>query len=613
MSVRSIGKYEIVSTLGRGSMGVVYKGRDPEIGRLVAIKTLKSVFMGDDPAGNEALQRFRQESRSAGKLQHPNIVTIFEAGRTENGSPYIVMEYIEGKSIEILLSEGGGIEPPAIVHYLAQIASAIDYAHSQNVIHRDIKPSNILVDGRHISHLLDFGVAKLSDTSLTPAGTVVGTPSYMSPEQIRGMSLDGRTDLFSLGVVAFEAFTGVRPFPGTDFTTVVSNIIHKEPLTFLELGVEVPAGVEKILGKVLSKERDERFTSALEFVHTLAKELDLKIDGSGIIGGYRQGMAWGSNDCVSTVPGMPAFAKGVEIKEKKPSHEPRQPLASNTPDSLPSSPESLSSGSSDDSSEFVHSDEAQAQATTESRSETASQPGTRTAVLDDAQVMLQGSGKFAFLKQAAIFSFGAVVALCVSYFVFAPGSRENENSSRMLAEVKAPHLGVTSEGKTQTPTTPSLAIFEPEAGDKSATSTKPNSESLEVSEINIIELSDADLRRVLSWKDAQAQILQLAVREAGERKGEALLPELLALLGHPNFSVRVAVLKALGQEAYLNIDSVVLAIIGRLDDEDPIVRGFSAKILGKLEREDVRLALAARLKKEESEVVVRVLKQGMKR
>src|SRR5262249_10656660 len=153
--------YEIVTTLGRGSMGVVYKAKDPEIGRLVAIKTLKSVFMGDDAAGNEALQRFRQESRSAGKLHHPNIVTIFEAGRTDNGSPHVVMEYIEGKSLEAILAEAGPLEPLAVLHYLAQIASAIDYAHSQSVIHRDIKPSNIIIDAHHRPYLLDFGVAKL--------------------------------------------------------------------------------------------------------------------------------------------------------------------------------------------------------------------------------------------------------------------------------------------------------------------------------------------------------------------------------------------------------------------------------------------------------------------
>lgn len=290
MSLRFIDKYEIVSTLGRGSMGVVYKAKDPEIGRLVAIKTLKSVFMGDDAAGNEALARFRQESRSAGKLHHPNIVTIFEAGRTENGSPYIVMEYIEGKSLEAMIAEQGAVEPLAALHFLAQIASAIDYAHSQNVIHRDIKPSNIIVDSNFRPYLLDFGVAKLSDTSLTPAGTVVGTPSYMSPEQIRGVSLDGRTDIFSFAVVAFEMFTSRRPFPGADFTSVVSNIIHKEPLTFSELGSKLPESLEKVLQGGLAKDRDQRSRSALEFINTVAQTFQIMVDGTGLVGGYSPGL-----------------------------------------------------------------------------------------------------------------------------------------------------------------------------------------------------------------------------------------------------------------------------------------------------------------------------------
>ncbi|MCB0323405.1 MAG: serine/threonine protein kinase, partial [Bdellovibrionales bacterium] len=282
MSTRFIDKYEIVSTLGRGSMGVVYKGRDPEIGRLVAIKTLKSVFMGDDPAGAEALQRFRLESRSAGKLHHPNIVTIFEAGRTESGSPYIVMEFIDGSSLESMIAQSGPLEPLGVLHYLSQIAGAIDYAHSQNVIHRDIKPSNILIDEHHRPHLLDFGVAKLSDTSLTPAGTVVGTPSYMSPEQIRGAKLDGRTDLFSLAVVAFEAFTGVRPFPGSDFTTVVSNIIHKEPLSFREVGAELPQELEAALRRGLAKDREDRLPQAVAFVESLAAVFGVELDPTGL-------------------------------------------------------------------------------------------------------------------------------------------------------------------------------------------------------------------------------------------------------------------------------------------------------------------------------------------
>ena len=284
-----IGKYQVLTELGQGSMGVVYRAEDPEIGRILAIKTLRSIYLGDDTAGNEALQRFRQESRSAGRLRHPNIVTIFEAGRSDEGSPFIAMEFIEGRSLEAIIEKNSPLDPLEALHYLAQVADAIDYAHSEDVIHRDIKPSNFLIDSQGKPKLLDFGVAKLSDTSLTPAGTVVGTPSYMSPEQIRGDDLDGRTDLFSLAVVAFELFCGERPFPGKDFTTVVGNIIHKQPLSFSEINCDLPKELEAVFHRGLAKDRGERFKNATDFVNAVAEPFSLVVNSAGLVGGYTPG------------------------------------------------------------------------------------------------------------------------------------------------------------------------------------------------------------------------------------------------------------------------------------------------------------------------------------
>jgi serine/threonine protein kinase len=287
MSQTLVGKYEVITTLGRGSMGVVYKAKDPEIDRIVAIKTLRSVYLGEDAAGNDAMQRFKQESRSAGKLRHPNIVTIFEAGRAESGSPFIVMEYIEGKSLEAIIAERAPLEPKEGLHYLVQIATAIDYAHKEGVIHRDIKPSNVIVDKDGHPHLLDFGVAKLSDSSLTPAGTVVGTPSYMAPEQIKGESLDGATDRFAFAVMSFEVLSGKRPFLGQDFTTVVTNIIHHPPLSLKDaIALQIPLGVDEIFLKALSKDRKDRYSSCYEFIHLLAQAYSISLDSTGVIGYY---------------------------------------------------------------------------------------------------------------------------------------------------------------------------------------------------------------------------------------------------------------------------------------------------------------------------------------
>ncbi len=280
-----IGKYRIIETLGKGSMGLVYKAEDPEIGRVVALKTLKSVYLGDDALGNEALLRFKQESRSAGQLQHPNIVRIFEAGKSDDGSPFIAMELIEGKSLELLVHERGKLHVAETLHYMAQIADAIDYAHGKSIIHRDIKPSNVLIGSRHQPYLLDFGVAKLSDTSLTPVGTIVGTPSYMSPEQIRGEPLDGRTDVFSLAVLVYEALSGKRPFPGQEFTTVVGNIIQKEPLPFTAVELKLPAAFEAVLLKGLAKKKEERFANSLELIVALGETISLVLDGRGLVGG----------------------------------------------------------------------------------------------------------------------------------------------------------------------------------------------------------------------------------------------------------------------------------------------------------------------------------------
>lgn len=337
-------------------MGVVYKARDPEIGRLVAIKTLKSVFLSEDAVGQEALQRFRQESRSAGRLHHPNIVTIFEAGRAQNGSPYIVMEYIEGKSLEAILREEGALEPLQAFHYLAQIANAIDYALSQNIIHRDIKPSNIIIDQFHRPFLLDFGVAKLSDTSLTPAGTVVGTPSYMSPEQIRGENLDGRSDLFSFAVVTYEVLTGRRPFPGTDFATVVANILQKSPLAFAEVSCTLPSYLESVLNQGLSREREQRFPTATALIDAAAQTLGISVDNTGLIGGYRQGMklselasqqTGGRVRAPTLLQGMPS---GGEFGGLRPSADPITSLNPVFPSSFSNSATSEKSGVSESQS-----------------------------------------------------------------------------------------------------------------------------------------------------------------------------------------------------------------------------------------------------------------------
>jgi len=269
-----IGKYEVLSTIGRGAVGIVYKARDPNIDRIVAIKALKSIFLGDNSPENVELQRFYQEAQAAGKLKHPNIVTIYDVGCTDLGMPYIVMEYIEGQTLREAIESFGRCEPLGALYYLSQIGSAIDYAHSQGVLHRDINPGNILLDKDQRPYLVDFSLAKLCDISLTPTGGLVGSPGYMAPELIKGESPGESSDIFSLAVVAFELLTGSLPFPGDDIIRTVYTVVNDPPITFRQLGVSLPEGIEQIIAKGLSKERSERYSCAAEFVNKLRAAID---------------------------------------------------------------------------------------------------------------------------------------------------------------------------------------------------------------------------------------------------------------------------------------------------------------------------------------------------
>ena len=259
--MEKIGRYEIIGEVGKGAMGVVYRATDPNIGRTVAIKTLRIDIHGTE--NEEILGRFKNEARAAGMMNHANIITIYDAGEQE-GMFYIAMEFIEGQTLQGLLKQAHALPVGKATHIVRQVCAGLDYAHGRGIIHRDIKPANIMITGDGTVKIMDFGIAKSGGTGMTSTGQVMGTPNYMSPEQVKGKPLDGRTDLFSVGVVLYEMLTGARPFAGENVTSIIYKIVHEDPPTPREV-VGLHPGLSAVVMKALAKDPDERFATGADF------------------------------------------------------------------------------------------------------------------------------------------------------------------------------------------------------------------------------------------------------------------------------------------------------------------------------------------------------------
>ena len=265
MPIDHIGRYKIEAELGKGAMGVVYRATDPNIGRTVALKTLRVDVHGIE--SEEMLKRFQAEARNAGVLNHPNIVTIYDAQELD-GTFYIAMEYIEGQTLQELLKRGT-IPIAEIIDIVRQVCAGLDYAHARGIIHRDIKPANIMIEADGTVKIMDFGIAKGAGTGMTSTGQVLGTPNYMSPEQVKGKPLDGRSDLFSLGVVIYEMLTGSRPFTGDNVTTIIYKIVNEQPTSPGDVNKTIHPGLNAAVMKALAKNCDERYQSGADLTHDL--------------------------------------------------------------------------------------------------------------------------------------------------------------------------------------------------------------------------------------------------------------------------------------------------------------------------------------------------------
>jgi len=278
--IQQFGRYEVVAELGRGAMGVVYKARDPQIDRMVAVKTV-SLWGQEADEENEFRLRFMHEAKAAGRLQHPGIVAIFDAGENpENNHPYIVLEYVAGEALNRILAREKKLPLATSLQLTQEIAEALDYAHAQGVIHRDIKPGNILITEDGHAKIADFGIAKLNLAHFTVPGRLLGTPAYMAPEQLSGEAADGRSDLFSLGVILYAMVTGHSPFQGDSATTVSFKVANREPLAASALDLTLPLELDEVIARAMAKDPEQRYQNGAEFAEDVRQLQQLFEPGS---------------------------------------------------------------------------------------------------------------------------------------------------------------------------------------------------------------------------------------------------------------------------------------------------------------------------------------------
>src|SRR5512132_311035 len=275
--ISTLGRYKVISEIGQGAMGTVYKAVDPIIDRTVAIKTINLNLSRQELEEYEA--RFQQEIKAAGRLNHPNLVTIYDVGQTDQVA-YMAMEFLEGAELKDMIASGQVPPPDQVVDILTQVADGLWFAHSQDIVHRDVKPSNIMVMRGGIAKITDFGIARLPNSAVkTMTGLILGSPRYMSPEQVIGKTIDARSDIFSLGVVLYEALTGIAPFDGDNVNAIMYATVNTTPPPPSSHNRSVPPMLDLIAAKAMAKLLEDRYQTVKEFAEDM-REVRRQMDSS---------------------------------------------------------------------------------------------------------------------------------------------------------------------------------------------------------------------------------------------------------------------------------------------------------------------------------------------
>lgn len=315
--MKQVGRYQVLEELGRGAMGVVYKALDPAIGRTVAIKTIRLSDLTDPDERRRVHERLLREAQSAGVLSHPNIVTIYDILEQEDFA-YVFMEYVNGAPLEKMIATNTLPVGAELLGYLRQVADALDYAHRKGIVHRDIKPANIIISevapgSERLAKIADFGVAKFVSHEMTHSGTMIGTPSYMSPEQIQGTTIDGRSDQFSLAVLVYELLCGEKPFASDSLPALFYAICKQEPVPVDERNPKLNDTVAKVMERALAKSAKDRFESCGDFIGALIIALDGCPDWKPLA---RAGAVAGDGKVLleATADGVPAPVRPVIVK-----------------------------------------------------------------------------------------------------------------------------------------------------------------------------------------------------------------------------------------------------------------------------------------------------------